>query len=95
MLCVLQWCNYLWTFADSNISGSRDRLGENQVFVFINSTLNMALPVSSDWMEITENGISNSENAFGNNIPGYFFSPCLSVLHPTQQTMPAMTAKFR
>lgn len=20
MLCVLQWCNYLWSFADSNIS---------------------------------------------------------------------------
>lgn len=47
----------------------------------------MALPVSSDGMEITENVISNSENTLGNNFPGtgYFFSPCLSVLRPAQQ----------
>lgn len=87
MLPVLQWCNYLWSFADSDISGSCDWLGQNQTFVFIGSTLNMALPVSSDCMGKTETVISNSENSFGNNLPGtgYIFSPSLSVLHPTKQ----------
>lgn len=58
----------------------------------------MALPVSSDWMEKTENVISNSENALGNNLPGtgYFFPPSLHCTqHNISLTMPVMTAKFR
>lgn len=40
----------------------------------------MALLVSCNWMKITENMISNSENAFGNNLSvrdNFFLLLCL------------------
>lgn len=46
------------------------------MFILISITVYMALFLSSNWMKITENMISNSENAFGNNICGkdYYLS---------------------